>query len=112
MDYESAAVYRDRLQSIDAVLQRSALVLSDDTDADLFGIAEDELSAAVQHFIVRGGRVRGVRATTIDKELDIAGADLVDQVLQRTYGDATAADIPRQVLVPVLPMTPPRSSGG
>ncbi|WP_298742549.1 excinuclease ABC subunit UvrC [uncultured Microbacterium sp.] len=103
MDYESAAVYRDRLQSIDAVLQRSALVLSDDTDADLFGIAEDELSAAVQHFIVRGGRVRGVRATTIDKELDIAGADLVDQVLQRTYGDAAAADIPRQVLVPVLP---------
>lgn len=103
MDYESAAVYRDRLQSIDAVLQRSALVLSDDTDADLFGIAEDELSAAVQHFIVRGGRVRGVRATTIDKELDIAGADLVDQVLQRTYGDAEPADIPRQVLVPVLP---------
>ncbi len=103
MDYESAAVYRDRLQSIDAVLQRSALVLSDDTDADLFGIAEDELSAAVQHFIVRGGRVRGVRATTIDKELDIAGADLVDQVLQRTYGDAAPADIPRQVLVPVLP---------
>ena len=103
MDYESAAVYRDRLQSIDAVLQRSALVLPDDTDADLFGIAEDELSAAVQHFIVRGGRVRGVRATTIDKELDIAGADLVDQVLQRTYGDATAADIPRHVLVPVLP---------
>ncbi len=103
MDYESAALYRDRLQSIDAVLLRSALVLSDDTDADLFGIAEDELSAAVQHFVVRGGRVRGVRATLIDKELDIAGADLVDQVLQRTYGDAGADDIPRQVLVPQLP---------
>jgi len=103
MDYESAAVYRDRLQSIDAVLQKSALVLSDDTDADLFGIAEDELSAAVQHFIVRGGRVRGVRATTIDKELDIDGAELVDQVLQRTYGDAAPSDIPRQVLVPALP---------
>lgn len=103
MDYESAAVYRDRLQAIDAVLNRSALVLASDTDADLFGIAEDELSAAVQHFVIRGGRVRGVRATTIDKELDISGADLVDQVLQRTYGEAAAADIPRQVLVPVLP---------
>ena len=103
MDYESAAVYRDRLQAIDAVLSRSALVLPEDTDADLFGIAEDELSAAVQHFVVRGGRVRGVRATTIDKELDISGADLVDQVLQRTYGGASAADIPRQVLVPTLP---------
>jgi len=103
MDYESAAGYRDKLQAIDAVLNRSALVLAEDTDADLFGIAEDELSAAVQHFVVRGGRVRGVRATTIDKELDISGGDLVDQVLQRTYGDAGAADIPRQVLVPVAP---------
>jgi excinuclease ABC subunit C len=103
MDYESAAHYRDRLQAIDAVLGKSALVLAPDTDADLFGIAEDELAATVQHFVVRGGRVRGVRATTIEKEIDISGADLVDQVLQRTYGDADASDIPRQVLVPELP---------
>ena len=103
MDYEAAAVYRDRLQAIDAVLNRSALVLAPDTDADLFGIAEDELAATVQHFVIRGGRVRGVRATTIEKELDISGGELVDQVLQRTYGDAAAADIPRQVLVPALP---------
>ena len=57
----------------------------------------------VQHFVIRGGRVRGVRATTIEKELDITGGDLVDQVLQRTYGDAAPVDIPRQVLVPALP---------
>ncbi|MDW4572348.1 excinuclease ABC subunit UvrC [Microbacterium sp. M3] len=103
MDYEAAAVYRDRLQAIDAVLNKSALVLAADTDADLFGIAEDELAAAVQHFVIRGGRVRGVRATTIEKELDISGGDLVDQVLQRTYGNAAGADIPRQVLVPAMP---------
>lgn len=103
MDYEAAARYRDRLQAIDAVLSKSALVLAPDTDADLFGIAEDELAAAVQHFVIRGGRVRGVRATTIEKELDITGGDLVDQVLQRTYGNAEGIDIPRQVLVPELP---------
>jgi excinuclease ABC subunit C len=103
MDYEAAAVYRDKLQAVDAVLSKSALVLSADMDADLFGIAEDELSAAVQRFIVRGGRVRGVRATTIEKELDISGSDLVDQVLQRVYGDAASDDIPRQILVPQLP---------
>jgi excinuclease ABC subunit C len=103
MDYEAAARYRDKLQAIDAVLGKSTLVLPADTDADLFGIAEDELAATVQHFVVRGGRVRGVRATTIEKEIDISGAELVDQVLQRTYGDAAAADIPRQVLVPELP---------
>ena len=103
MDYESAAVYRDRLQAIEAVLNKSALVLPDDTDADLFGSAEDELAAAVQHFVIRGGRVRGVRATTIEKELDISGGELVDQILQRTYGPSGSADIPKQVLVPALP---------
>lgn len=103
MDYEAAASYRDKLQSIDAVLKRSALVLGEDVDADLFGIAEDELSATVQHFVVRGGRVRGVRPTQIDKELDITPADLVAQVLMRTYGDAAPDDVPPLILVPTLP---------
>ena len=101
MDYEAAAKYRDRLSAIEAVLGKSALVLSPDEDADLFGIAEDELSAAVQHFVIRGGRVRGVRALALDKEIDISGAELVDQVLQRAYGDAQ--DVPRRILVPTLP---------
>lgn len=101
MDYEAAAKYRDKLASIEAVLGKSALVLPADEDADLFGIAEDELSAAVHHFVIRGGRVRGVRSLAIDKELDIARGELIDQVLQRVYGDST--DIPRRVLVPVLP---------
>ena len=101
MDYESAARFRDKIHAIDAVLSKSALVLPSDEDADLFGIAEDELAAAVQHFVIRGGRVRGVRALTIDKELDISGPELVDQVIQRSYGDGV--DVPRRVLVPSLP---------
>ncbi|MFI8594170.1 excinuclease ABC subunit UvrC [Microbacterium sp. NPDC078428] len=103
MDYEAAAVFRDRLAAIDAVLSRSALVLGEDVDLDLFGIAEDELAAAVQHFVVRGGRVRGVRASTIEKEIDIEGGELIDQVLQRAYGEAAPTDIPRRILVPALP---------
>ena len=101
MDYEAAARYRDKLTAIEAVLGKSALVLVTDEDADLFGIAEDELAAAVQHFVIRGGRVRGVRAMTIEKEIDISTADLVDQVLQRAYGDAQ--DVPRRIIVPTLP---------
>lgn len=101
MDYEAAAKYRDKLTAIEAVLGKSALVLATDEDADLFGIAEDELAAAVQHFVIRGGRVRGVRAMTIEKEIDISTADLVDQVLQRAYGDAQ--DVPRRIIVPTLP---------
>lgn len=101
MDYEAAAKYRDKLSAIEAVLGKSALVLPSDEDADLFGIAEDELAAAVQHFVIRGGRVRGVRALTIEKEIDISSGELVEQVLQQAYGEAQ--DVPRRILVPTLP---------
>ncbi|MGG7463217.1 MULTISPECIES: excinuclease ABC subunit UvrC [unclassified Plantibacter] len=102
-DYESAAKHRDQLLALDQVLQKSAVVLRDGVDADLFGIDHDELAASVQQFIVRGGRIRGVRSWTVDKELDVSTAELVDGVIQRVYDAATPADMPREVLVPVLP---------
>ena len=52
------------------------LVPNEEQLCDLFGVAEDELSAAVQHFIVRGGRVRdlpGVRYHVLRGVLDTQG---------------------------------------
>jgi excinuclease ABC subunit C len=100
MDYESAARYRDQIGAMETALAKNAVVLDDDVDADLFGIAHDELAAAVQQFIVRGGRIRGVRGWVVDKELDVELPDLVQSVLQNAYEDATP---PRDVFVPVLP---------
>lgn len=105
LDFEQAAIYRDKLESIDAVLTKSALVLPDSEDADLFGIVGDELDAAVHHFVIRGGRVRGASSHIVEKELDLTDGELVDQVLQRTYGDSKGSDIPRRVLVPEAPST-------
>ena len=100
MDYESAARYRDQLSALENALSKSSVVLSDEVDADIFGIAHDELAAAVQQFIVRGGRIRGVRSWVVDKELDLELPELVDTVLQNAYDDQSP---PREVLVPALP---------
>lgn len=100
LDYESAARYRDQLGALEAVLSKSSVVLNDEVDADIFGIAHDELAAAVQLFIVRGGRIRGVRSWVVDKELDLELTDLVDTVLQNAYDDALP---PREIYVPALP---------
>ncbi|PRY70425.1 excinuclease ABC subunit C [Glaciihabitans tibetensis] len=100
-DYESAARYRDQLGAMDTALSKSAVVLADGIDADIFGIAHDELAAAVQQFIVRGGRIRGVRSWVVDKELDVDLPELVEIVLQNAYEDGMLP--PREILVPVLP---------
>jgi len=102
-EYEQAARYRDRLQAMQWALERNAVVLSEDLDADFFGVADDELSAAVQQFIVRGGRIRGVRAWTVDKELDVPLPELVESILETAYADAPP---PRLVHVPALPPDP------
>jgi excinuclease ABC subunit C len=100
MDYESAARYRDQLSALENALSKSSVVLSDEVDADIFGIAHDELAAAVQQFIVRGGRIRGVRGWVVDKELDLELPELVDTVLQNAYDDQ---EPPRDIYVPALP---------
>lgn len=100
-DYEAAARHRDAIQALEAAMGKSAVVLPDNVDADVFGIAHDELAAAVQQFIVRGGRIRGVRSWVVDKELDVELGDLVETVVQNAYEGSDAP--PREILVPELP---------
>jgi len=104
-NFELAAKLRDNIYALETVLEKSTVVFTDQTDADLFGIADDELAAAVSLFRVRGGRIRGVMGWVVDKELERDQTELVEYLLQNVYGkDATfASDVPREVLVPVLP---------
>ncbi len=99
-DYESAAKFRDQLGALETALSKNTVVLSEDVDADIFGIAHDELAAAVQQFTVRGGRIRGVRSWVVDKELDLELDELVETVVHNAYDEL---DPPRLVVVPELP---------
>ncbi|MDH6532956.1 excinuclease ABC subunit C [Aurantimicrobium minutum] len=101
-DYELAARYRDNIQALETVASKSSVVLEDDVDTDIFGLARDELSAAVQMFVVREGRIRGVHSWNVDTELDVSSGELVDNMLRTAYDDS---DIPpREVIVPELPL--------
>jgi excinuclease ABC subunit C len=105
-EYERAASLRDDLRALERALERSAIVLPDDTDADVIAIVDDELEAAVQVFHVRAGRVRGQRGWVAEKVDDSDQAELVEQFLGHLYGSgpgAVGADVPREVLVPALP---------
>jgi excinuclease ABC subunit C len=100
-EYERAAIIRDRLQALENVLERSAVVLSEDAgDTDVFGIEHDELAAAVQQFMVRGGRITGTRSWVVDTEIDVTVGELVEAVLQTAY---EVDEPPREIVVPKLP---------
>ena len=108
LDYEHAARLRDDITALRKVFERNAVVLSEETDADVFALHEDELEAAVQVFHVRGGRIRGQRGWVVEKVEDFTTPDLVEHLLQQVYGEDgdTHGRLPREVLVPVAPSNP------
>ncbi|ACV79141.1 excinuclease ABC subunit UvrC [Nakamurella multipartita] len=119
LDFERAARLRDDLSAVRRAVEKQAVVFGDGTDADVIGIAADELLASVQLFHVRDGRVRGERGwiVDVDADVDADGNDrdglplLVENFLLQFYGDLAAdgdaggptSSVPREILVPVLP---------
>ena len=87
------------MRAADAVRQ---MELASREDLDVFGVAEDELEAAVQVFHVRSGKVVGRLALFVDKVEDLTPGQLMERVLVDVYADPVSG-VPRQVLVPTMP---------
>ncbi len=105
-NYELAANYRDDVAALEKVLEKSTLVFSDQTDADLIGLSRDELSAAVSIFVIRGGRIRGNRSMVVDLELDRPNAELLEYLIQGIYTpskNSEPVEVPKRLLLPELP---------
>jgi excinuclease ABC subunit C len=101
-EYERAARLRDDVGALKRAMEKQTVVFGDGTDADVIGLAEDQLEAAVQVFYVRGGRVRGQRGWVVDKVEELSTGELVEQFLTQAYG-GEGSEIPREVLVPAAP---------
>lgn len=113
MEYERAARIRDDLAAMAKVNEQNAVVLTDGTDADVIGLAEDPLEVSVQIFHVRQGRIRGRRGWVADRADESTTEQLIENFLVQIYGDSdhvetngSISPVPREVLVPQLPPEP------
>lgn len=85
MEFERAAKLRDQRNALNAIMERSAVVLEDMLDVDIIGFASSDLAAALHIFHVRGGRVRGVRSWTVDTELELDSAAVLEHAIELAY---------------------------
>ncbi len=102
LDFERASVLRDKIEAVRAADAVRQMELGTKEDLDVFGLAEDELEAAVQAFHVRSGKVVGRTALYVDKVEDLTPPELIERILVDVYADP-ASGVPRQVLVPTMP---------
>lgn len=98
-DYEQASVLRDDLAALERVLEKSVVVLPDETFADIVGLSHDDLQSAVQVFSVRSGRIVGQRGFIMENSVDATSESLMTDALMHIYSGTTKDEIPTEVLV-------------
>ena len=91
---------RDRLTAVNKAIERQQMVADRKEDLDVFGVADDDLEAAVQVFHVRKGRVVGRKGFVMDKVEDLDVHQLTGRILEGFYAEPPPIGMPKQVLVP------------
>ena len=55
MNYERAAVYRDRIRAVEDVMQRQKAISTHESDKDVIAVVPEETDAVIQMFFIRSG---------------------------------------------------------
>jgi excinuclease ABC subunit C len=96
MDYELAAVFRDRLRSLTFIQGSQAISAEGLGDADIFALAAKGGTMCVQAFFIRGGNNWGHRSFFPAHTADIPEAEVLASFLMQFYEEVPP---PKQVLL-------------
>jgi len=97
-DYERAAVLRDKVRSIERTMESQKMAAFARTELDLVGLARHDNQAAVQLFLVRGGKLVGRDVYLLEAAREAPDVEVVASFVEQYYSRATA--IPAQVYIP------------
>jgi len=98
LDFERAAVLRDRMHVVAQISARQRLVADINAEQDVIAFAQEGSDAVVQMFLIRNGRLVGSEYFALEGTEGEATGEIVSNFLMQFYQDAT--DIPREVVIP------------
>jgi excinuclease ABC subunit C len=105
MDYEHAGITRDKIKAIERTMESQKMAAFARTDLDLLGLARRDNQAAVQLFVIRGGKALGRDVYMLDTPRESTDEDVVSGFLLQYY--ARASSVPPEIALPVaLPDAP------
>ncbi len=99
-DYEQAAIDRDKIKAIERTMESQKMAAFARTDLDLLGLARRDNQAAVQLFVIRGGKALGRDVFMLDTPRGATDAEVVSGFLLQYYARATS--VPSEVAIPVI----------
>jgi excinuclease ABC subunit C len=97
-EFERAAHVRDQLHSLQRSLERQSVVLNDQMDRDVVGLAASDDRVCALTFAVRGGRIVGRQTFFLRIPVDTTDSEILEAFITQYY--ANASSIPRELLLP------------
>lgn len=85
LDFEMAALYRDRLKALNFIQNRQAINAAGLPDADIFALAAKGSNVCIQAFFIRGGQNWGHRSFFPAHTTDVAIEEVFSSFLMQFY---------------------------
>ena len=101
MNYERAAVYRDRIRAVEAVMQKQKAISTAQDDQDVIAVMPLNADALVQLMFVRSGRLIGSERFTLDGAADEEPGEVLTQFMLQYYGPEITP--PHEILLSATP---------
>src|SRR5712671_222823 len=98
-EYERAAAMRDKVRAIERTMESQKMAAFARTDLDLMGLARRDNQAAVQLFVIRGGKALGRDVFLLDTPRETTDAEIVSGFVLQYYARATS--IPKDIAIPI-----------
>lgn len=100
LDFETAAIYRDRIRALTSVQSHQDINLPSEEDTDVIGLYREGGQSCIQIFFIRGGQNFGNRAYYPSHASDDSDGAIIEAFLAQFYDNTTA---PKHILVSHLP---------
>ncbi|MDO5707034.1 MAG: excinuclease ABC subunit UvrC [Andreesenia angusta] len=96
LDFEKAAMYRDRLEALKVVRERQKIIYNAEDNQDIIGIARGIDETSVQVFFIRNGKINGREDYMIDNTEGMSKNEIISSFVKQYY--LTASHIPSEIL--------------
>ncbi len=98
LDFEKAALLRDRMNAIKRATVRQHRIAAMGADQDVLAMARNEQMAMVQLLIIRGGNLISSESFPLIHIEDEANASIIEDFLPQYY--ESVAELPPEILIP------------
>ncbi len=97
LDFEKAAVLRDRIKSIENISQKQKIITANGTDIDAIAMYSDNNITCVEIFFIRSGKMIGKEHYFIDDTDGMSNSSILTDFILRYYEDCSF--IPKEILI-------------